>query len=132
MEGCEMTEIVDGCVNSKVEIDSEEDQIMKKILFLTADTNVQNFGVSFGNSKTERSNLGTNSTYTISEYNKVSLKFKHLQPTDEFIKEVKDAINSKDPRKFKKIAEEFGQFVSKEVILGGSAYLKETNISKRK
>ncbi|PKC01675.1 hypothetical protein RhiirA5_381540 [Rhizophagus irregularis] len=66
---------------------------------------------------------------TISEYGKASLKFR-LQPDVEFIKEVKDAIESKDPRNFKKIIEEYGQFIPTEITLGGRAYFKRSNISR--
>src|SRR5204863_8673071 len=79
----------------------------------------------------ERSNFGTNFTYTICEYSKLSLKFK-LQPVPEFIKEVKDAIESKDPRNFKKITEEYGQLISTEVTLGGRVYFKSSNISRER
>ncbi|RIA86848.1 hypothetical protein C1645_828626 [Glomus cerebriforme] len=66
---------------------------------------------------------------TISKYNKVSLKFK-LEPTMEFIEAVNDIIKSKDPRKFKEITIKFGQFISKEVILGGRAYFIARDSSK--
>ncbi|GBB92854.1 hypothetical protein RclHR1_20680002 [Rhizophagus clarus] len=131
IEECEMTEIIDGCKNSFTEIDSEADQIIRNDFILNADTDVHNFAklkVSFGNSKIERSNFGINSTCIISEYNKVSLKFK-LKPDLEFIEKVKDAIKSEDPINFKKINEEFGYFISQEVNLGGKAYFKKSNIS---
>ncbi len=131
MEDCEITEIIDGCKNSTTEIDSEADQIMKNDLLLTAGTDVlQNFvklRTSFGSSKIERTNFGTNLTCIISEYSKASLKFK-LKPDPEFIEKVKDAMKSKNPRNFKKINEEFGQLISTEAILGGKAYFKRSNI----
>ncbi|UZO20605.1 uncharacterized protein OCT59_013028 [Rhizophagus irregularis] len=132
MEDCNMTEIVDGCKHSTIEVDSEEDQIIKNDLLLTAGANIQDFAklrTSFGSSKIEKSNFETSLTCTISEYSKVSLKFR-LQPVPEFVKEVKEAIESKDPRNFKKITEEYGQFIPIEIILGGRAYFKRTNISK--
>jgi hypothetical protein len=127
MEDCKMTEIVDGCKHSTIEIDLEKDQIMKNEFLLAADTNI--LRTTFGSSKIEKSNCETNLSCTVSEYSKVSLKFR-LQPDQEFIKEVKDAIESKDPRNFKKITEEFGQFIPTEIILGGRAYFKSTNTSK--
>jgi hypothetical protein len=99
IEDCEMTEIIDGCKNSSTKIDSVADHNMRNDFILNAGTDVQNFAklkVSFGNSKIERSNFETNSTCIISEYNKVSLKFKS-KPDPEFIEKVKDAIKSKDP-----------------------------------
>ncbi|GES95403.1 hypothetical protein GLOIN_2v1786313 [Rhizophagus clarus] len=48
----------------------------------------------------------------------MSLKFK-LEPTMEFNEAVNDIIDSKDPRKFKDIINEFGQFIPKEIILDG-------------
>ncbi|RIA83526.1 hypothetical protein C1645_742990 [Glomus cerebriforme] len=134
VEDCEMTEIVDGCKNSTIEIDLEADHVMKNDLLLTAGTDhIHNFaklGVSFERSKIKRSDLGTNSIYTTIEYGKVSLKFK-LESTMEFIEAVEDVIKSKDPRNLKNITEEFGQFISTEVILGGRAYFKRSNILRK-
>ncbi|PKK60936.1 hypothetical protein RhiirC2_792566 [Rhizophagus irregularis] len=127
MEDCKMTEIVDGCKHNTIEIDLEKDKIMKNDFLLAADTNV--LKTTFGNSKIKESNCETNLTCTISEYSKVSLKFR-LQPDSEFIKEIKDAIESKDHRNFKKITEEYGQFIPTEIILGGRAYFKSSNISR--
>ncbi|CAB4405176.1 unnamed protein product [Rhizophagus irregularis] len=127
MEDCKMTEIVDGCKLNAIEIDLEKDKIMKNDFLLAADTNV--LRTTFGNSKIKKSNCETNLTCTISEYSKVSLKFR-LQPDSEFIKEIKDAIESKDPRNFKKITEEYGQFIPTEIILGGRAYFKSSSISR--
>ncbi|RGB44061.1 hypothetical protein C1646_749037 [Rhizophagus diaphanus] len=132
MEDCKMTEIVDGCKYSTIEIDSEEDQIMKNELLLAANINTKvfiNLSTSFERSKITKSNCNTNLACTISEYGKASLKFR-LQPDVEFIKEVKDAIESKDPRNFKKIIEEYGQFIPTEITLGGRAYFKRSNISR--
>ncbi|CAI2166328.1 17770_t:CDS:2 [Funneliformis geosporum] len=65
------------------------------------------------------------------ENEKATLEFgKYLEPKIEFIDAVKDALNSKDVKKFKIILEEFGQFISTEVILGGKAFIKGLNISK--
>ncbi|GBB98065.1 hypothetical protein RclHR1_03130006 [Rhizophagus clarus] len=127
MEGCKMTEIVDGCKHNTIEIDLEEDQIMKNEFLLAAETNM--LRTTYGSSKIEKSNCKTNLTCAISEYSKASLEFR-LQPDSEFIKEVKDAIESKDPRNFKKITEKFGQFIPTEIILGGRAYFKSSNISR--
>ncbi|CAB4442648.1 unnamed protein product [Rhizophagus irregularis] len=121
---CEMNEIIDGYENSTVQIDLEEDKIKKYDFLLIADIDILNFaklGVSIKNSNIKNSNVVTSLTYNIIEYKKRSLKFK-LEPTTEFIEAVKDVIESKDPRKFKDIINDFGQFIPKEVILGGRAY----------
>jgi hypothetical protein len=121
---CEMDEIVDGYENNTIQIDLEENKIIKNDFLLIADIDIPNYtklGVSIGNSNNKNSNIVTNLTYNVIEYNKVSLKFR-LEPTMELIKEVKDVIDSKDPKKFKDIVNEFGQFIPKEVILGGRAY----------
>ncbi|CAB4446886.1 unnamed protein product [Rhizophagus irregularis] len=121
---CEMDEIIDGYENSTIQIDSEEDKIIKNDFLLIADIDIPNFaklGVSIKNSNIKNSNVATNLTYNIIEYNKMSLKFK-LEPTTEFIEAVNGVIDSKDPRKFKDIINNFGQFIPKKVILGGRAY----------
>jgi hypothetical protein len=107
----DITEIADEHKYTK--IDLKEGQIIEKDTFLFADID--------SNKRT------SNSTCTVIEYSKVSLKFK-AEPVKEFIKAVKDALKSKDPRRFKKITEEFGKYVPKEeVILGARAYFVDTN-----
>lgn len=81
-----------------------------KDLLLTAD-----------NKDIEESGFVTNSAYNVIEHSRLSLKLQ-LEPTDDFIKEVKEAIDSKNPKKFKEITESFGQFIPREVILGGREY----------
>ncbi|UZO11059.1 uncharacterized protein OCT59_002633 [Rhizophagus irregularis] len=111
--GYDITEIADA--PKCTEINLKEGQFMEKDIFLFEDIDTN-----------KRTN---NSTCTVIEYSKVSLKFK-TEPNPEFIKAVKDAIESKDPRKFRKITEEFGKFVPKEeVILGARAYFVNTNSS---
>jgi hypothetical protein len=122
---CEMNQIVDGYENTNtIQIDLKEDKNIKNDLLLTADIDISNFiklGVSIENSNVKNSNIATNLTYSVIEYNKMSLKFK-LESTIEFIEAVKDVINSKDLRKFKDVINEFGQFIPKEIILGGRVY----------
>uniref|UniRef100_U9SW67 MACPF domain-containing protein n=1 Tax=Rhizophagus irregularis (strain DAOM 181602 / DAOM 197198 / MUCL 43194) TaxID=747089 RepID=U9SW67_RHIID len=121
---CEMDKIVDGYENRTIQIDLEEDKTIKNDFLLIADIDIPNFaklGVSIKNSNIKNSNVTTNLTYNIIEYNKMSLKFK-LEPTTGFIEAVKGVIASKDPRKFKDIINDFGRFISKKVILGGRAY----------
>ncbi|PKC00035.1 hypothetical protein RhiirA5_459858, partial [Rhizophagus irregularis] len=88
--GYDITEIADA--PKCTEINLKEGQFMEKDIFLFEDIDTN-----------KRTN---NSTCTVIEYSKVSLKFK-TEPNPEFIKAVKDAIESKDPRKFRKITEEF-------------------------
>ncbi|UZO11237.1 uncharacterized protein OCT59_002808 [Rhizophagus irregularis] len=124
MVDCEMNEIVDGYENNTIQIDLEEDKIIKNDFLLIADIDIPNFaklGVSIENSNIKNSNIITSSTYNIIEYKKMSLKLK-LEPTKEFIEAVKGVIDSKDPRKFKDLINDFGQFIPKKVILGGRAY----------
>ncbi|PKC68322.1 hypothetical protein RhiirA1_457353 [Rhizophagus irregularis] len=121
---CEMNEIIDGYENSIIQIDLGEGKIVKNDFLLIADIDIPNFaklGVSFENSNIKNSNVITSLTYNIIEYEKMSLKFK-LGPTKEFIEVVKGVIDSKDPRKFKNVINSFGQFIPKEIILGGRAY----------
>ncbi|GBB98425.1 hypothetical protein RclHR1_03220018 [Rhizophagus clarus] len=119
---CEMNEIVDGYENiSTIKINSEEAKTIKNDFLLTADIDMSNFakfGMSIGNSNVINSNIVNNLDYSVIEYNKMSLKFK-LEPTMEFNEAVNDIIDSKDPRKFKDIINEFGQFIPKEIILDG-------------
>ncbi|CAB4390546.1 unnamed protein product [Rhizophagus irregularis] len=120
-----MNEIVDGYENRTIKIDSEENKIIENDLLLIADIDIPNFeklGVLFKKSNIKNSNVTINTTYNIIEHKKMSLKFK-LKPTIEFIEAVRNVINSNDPRKFKDVISEFGQFISKEIILGGRAYV---------
>ncbi|CAB4442707.1 unnamed protein product [Rhizophagus irregularis] len=56
------------------------------------------------------------------EYGRSVTLEKVNKPTKEFIEAVKDVMDSEEPRKFKDIINDFGQFIPKEVILGGRAY----------
>src|SRR2546421_11435217 len=95
------------------EIESNDGTIVKTNSFLTVKTNIQELaklGVLIENIKI--SNAATiNSTYNIIECSRVSLKFKEFKPTEEFINKVKAIIKSNDPRKFKGVTKEFGQFI---------------------
>ncbi|CAG8597525.1 4263_t:CDS:2 [Funneliformis mosseae] len=130
MKDCEMTTIgAVGCVEGKIEFNSVEDRVMKTNLFFSCDIYLQNF-VKFGilgeKSKDEKAKFEEKISYNFTEFGKVSLEFgNYLEPTSEFIKEVENAINLKDPKKFKKITEKFGQYIPTKVILGGRAYYRE-------
>jgi hypothetical protein len=123
----------DGYREDQIEIYSEEEQITQKDLYLIADVDVPNFtklGISIENSKTKTSNVANNSNCNFIEYKKAILKLDTLKPTKEFEKAVKEAIKSKDPRKLKEVTNEFGQFIPKEVILGGKVCFKESYTSR--
>ncbi|PKY59001.1 hypothetical protein RhiirA4_514098 [Rhizophagus irregularis] len=113
--GCEMNEVVDGYT---IQIGLEEDKIIKNDFLLIADIDIPNFakfGVSVGNSNIKNSNVVTNLTYRVIEYNKMSLKFK-LEPTTEFIEAVKDVIDSKNPRNLYSTENNYGPIFLKQKI----------------
>ncbi|UZO27495.1 uncharacterized protein OCT59_019688 [Rhizophagus irregularis] len=98
------------------------------------------FGLSYGKSKNVTSGV---EKITICHYihvDKISLKFKSdeklcFEPTEEFKDEIDNAIRIDKHKdrldKFKEITENFGQFISNEVLLGGRAYfLGEENLGK--
>ncbi|RIA83530.1 hypothetical protein C1645_833694 [Glomus cerebriforme] len=78
---CEMNEIIDRYEHRTIQIDSEDDKIMKNYLYLIADIDVPNFAGVLG----------------------ILIR----KPTTEIIEAVKCIIKSKDPRKFKEITNEF-------------------------
>ncbi|CAB4378645.1 unnamed protein product [Rhizophagus irregularis] len=138
MIDCEMAEIgAEGCRKERIEFNSNEDRIMKTELSFSGNIDVQDFvkfgvSISVSTSKSSRSKAETSSVCNFTEFGKVSLKLsEYLKPTPEFINVVEEAIKSNDPRGgFKRITEEFGQFIPTEVILGGRAYFKGVKISK--
>src|SRR5436190_4569129 len=149
MKNCELTEIgAGGCQKGFVEFKSKEnliDLMMKTNLFFSANNNVQKFA-KLGISKNENFNFETINSYHFTKYGRISLEFsEYLEPTQEFIEVVRDAIKSKDlnapedlassneidskkqldtknVEKLNQIIEEFGQSVPTEVILGGRAH----------
>ncbi|CAB5388604.1 unnamed protein product [Rhizophagus irregularis] len=131
IEDCELFKIgAEGCRKGIVESKSNNDRIMKKNLIFSTDLNLESLGklgISIGNMENKEVNSENIYSYHFTEYGKVSLKFgDHLKPTQEFIKEVKKAINSVDPaKKFKQITEQYGQFIPTTVILGGRVHYDE-------
>ncbi|CAI2201253.1 9744_t:CDS:1, partial [Funneliformis geosporum] len=131
MKNCELKDIrSEGFEKGKFEIKSETDEIMKKNLFFSASVNVKDFvelGISSEKSKDEQTKFQSNYSYHYTKFGKASLEFnKHLEPTPEFIKAVKEATSSNDSKEcFKRIITDYGQFVPSKVILGGRAYFKE-------
>jgi hypothetical protein len=135
MKDCDVKKLdVSGYRSGSIEYNSSEDRMIKTNLFLTADADVQDFvklGISFEKSKNKNVKGEVNSTCEFIEHNKISLEFsEYLEPTEEFKKEVEEAIKSKNPKRFKKITEKFGQFIPTKVILGGRAFVEGSKNSK--
>ncbi|CAB5376190.1 unnamed protein product [Rhizophagus irregularis] len=127
---CELTKIgVEGYKKGQLIIGDKYDQMKKKNLFFSSDDNVNNF-VDMGLSveSIDRYHYDEiNSVYEYTEVGKAFIKFReYIEPTEEFIKEIKDGIKSDNPeKKFRKIMEEYGQFIPTEIILGGRVYFKD-------
>jgi hypothetical protein len=134
MKNCELIEIgAEGYKKREIEFKSTEDWVMKNNLFFYIDNNVENFfksGISIESLKNNKFN-SVSGSYYFTDCAKVSLKYtKYLEPTQEFIKEVKNAIESENPvEKFKQITKKYGQFIPEEVILGGRTLYGENIIS---
>ncbi|PKY51493.1 hypothetical protein RhiirA4_468570 [Rhizophagus irregularis] len=144
MKNCELINSSMGYIKDSVEFKSIEEWIkIINLFFHTDDISVNNFvklGMSIGSLKKLKLNFESGSYYFI-ECAKMSLEFtKYLEPTQEFIKVVRDAIGSENPsEEFKQITKEYGQFIPGKVILGGrvlfdknitSGYLTEnSNVS---
>jgi hypothetical protein len=136
MKNCELTYIGGkGYKKDQLEFESKEDWIKKTNLFINVDDNTINnfvkYGLSVGISQNENFNEEVKSVYKYTELEKVLLNFReHLEPTEDFVKAVKDAISSESPREeFKEIIEEYGQFIPTKVILGGRVYFKDVKKS---
>ncbi|GBC01723.1 hypothetical protein RclHR1_04300005 [Rhizophagus clarus] len=134
MKDCELTEIkAKGYKKDKLEFESKEDWMRKTNLFFSNDVNIQNFaelGLSIGNSQDEKFNDEIKSVYEYIELGKMKLKF-HLEPSEEFIKEINSAIECDDLEEYRKITEEYGQFIPTEVILGGRVYFNNIKMSSK-
>ncbi|GBB93564.1 hypothetical protein RclHR1_21990002 [Rhizophagus clarus] len=138
MKDCELTEIkTKGYKKDKLEFKSKEDCMKKTNLFFSNDVNIQNFvelGLSIRRSSSVDFNDEIQSVYKYTEVGKVTLKFQeHLELTDEFVnKYIKNAIKSGNPEEeFRKIIEEYGQFIPTEVILGERVYFKDVKMSSK-
>jgi hypothetical protein len=136
MKNCELIYIGDkGYKKDKFGFESKEDWMKKTNLFINDDdinVDIMDFvKVGFSYSQNENFTEEIKSVYKYIEFGKVVLKFhEHLEPTEEFIKAVDNAIKSDNPREeFKKIIEEYGQFIPTEVILGGRVYFKDVKKS---
>src|SRR5581483_2237743 len=131
MKNCELKELgSEVCKKEFVEVGSDKDWMMRTNLFFSSEISMQNFvklGMSSETSKSEKLESENKTSYHLTRYGKASLKFdKYLEPTKEFKKAVEDAIKSKNPSEsFKRITDEYGQFISTEVILGGRVHFDE-------
>ncbi|PKY38387.1 hypothetical protein RhiirA4_414146 [Rhizophagus irregularis] len=108
----------------------------KKItMFLNAEAELMNFGslgLSFTNTRNKCKEIEKNFSFSYAKISKLHLKFEGLEPTGEFIDEVKEAVELKDREKLRKINKKYGQFAPTEVTLGGIVYYvneKKSNIS---
>ncbi|PKY14694.1 hypothetical protein RhiirB3_519824 [Rhizophagus irregularis] len=135
MNECELNGI-NNYKKSRIEFESKEDWMKKTNLFFDVDEiNVTNFaklGLSVENLRNKSFNKEVMSAYQYIEISKASLKFskENLKLTDEFEKDVNEAIKSENPReRFKKITKEYGQFISTEIILGGRVYFNDVKKS---
>ncbi|PKY38392.1 hypothetical protein RhiirA4_451380 [Rhizophagus irregularis] len=116
---------IDTKKDSTIEFSSYEDWIMKKNLFFNSDMNVKYFTrLSAKKSMNENYKVTSSHKYRVCE--KVSLKICNLKATKNFMKELNDAINSKDLKNFEKITEKFGQFIPIEVIFGKRFQIENT------
>ncbi|RIA88944.1 hypothetical protein C1645_739028 [Glomus cerebriforme] len=93
--------------------------------FLNAGAEMMNFGsvginFSITQNKSQQVEKAFSCKYT--KVPKMVLKFDKMEPTKEFVKDVREAIKSNDREKFKEIYKKFGQFVPTKVILGGIVY----------
>ncbi|CAB4495774.1 hypothetical protein RhiirA5_374551 [Rhizophagus irregularis] len=108
----------------------------KKItMFLNAEAELMNFGslgLSSTNTRNKCKEIEKNFSFSYAKISKLHLKFEGLEPTEEFIDEVKEAVESKDREKLRKINKKYGQFAPTEVTLGGIVYYvneRNSNIS---
>ncbi|GBB84212.1 hypothetical protein RclHR1_10830003 [Rhizophagus clarus] len=131
---CEIKEI-DNYNRGRLEFKSEEDWMKKTNLFLNVNgNNITSFvklGLSIESVLNKSFNKEITSAYQFIEVSKVSLKFNkaNLKLTDEFKNAIIGAIQSKDPEKFKKITEDYGQLIPTEIILGGRVYFNDVKRS---
>ncbi|GBC00842.1 hypothetical protein RclHR1_39900002 [Rhizophagus clarus] len=115
MNECDFNEI-NKYKRGQLEFESKEDWMKKINLFVdVSGINITNFA-----------------SYQYMEIGKVSLKFNkvNLKITEEFEKDMNDAINTEDSReRFKKITEDYGYFIPTEVILRGKVYFNDVKKS---
>ncbi|GES80293.1 hypothetical protein GLOIN_2v1484896 [Rhizophagus clarus] len=113
MNECDFNEI-NKYKRGQLEFESKEDWMKKINLFVdVSGINITNFA-----------RLGLLVEVSL-KFNKVNLKI-----TEEFEKDMNDAINTEDSReRFKKITEDYGYFIPTEVILRGKVYFNDVKKS---
>ncbi|CAB4426277.1 unnamed protein product [Rhizophagus irregularis] len=120
-----------GIKKGQLKFESKEDWMKKTNLFFKDYSNINDF-INLGLSV--ESSLNTNfdrETYQYIEISKLKLTFSknNLTLTDDFKNVIIEAIKSKDPKNFREIIMEYGQFIPTNVILGGRVYFKGTIMS---
>ncbi|CAB4426346.1 unnamed protein product [Rhizophagus irregularis] len=130
MKDCELTKIgVEGYKNGQLEFRDKYDWMMKTNLFFSSVKDFVDMGLSVESKSKKNENFDDEikSVYEYTEVGKAFIKFReYIEPTEEFIKEIKDGIKSDNPEKeFRKIMEEYGQFIPTEIIFGGRVYFKD-------
>ncbi|RIA83677.1 hypothetical protein C1645_880355 [Glomus cerebriforme] len=122
----ESTDPEETSCDDEIRINSKKSWENKIDSFLNAGAEMINFGsarinFSIMQSKNQRVEKSYSCKYT--KVPKKVLKFEKIEPTEEFVNYVKDAIKSNNREKFKEIYGKFGQFVPKKVTLGGMIYV---------
>ncbi|RGB22035.1 hypothetical protein C1646_783423 [Rhizophagus diaphanus] len=120
-----------GIKKGQLKFESKEDWMKKTNLFFKDDSNINNF---INSELSVESSLNTNfdkETYQYTEISKLKLSFskENLTLTDDFKNVIIEAIKSKNPKNFREIIMEYGQFIPINVILGGRVYFKGTIMS---
>ncbi|GBC32494.2 hypothetical protein GLOIN_2v1472953 [Rhizophagus irregularis DAOM 181602=DAOM 197198] len=136
IKDCEMIETgTKQCIKKEISYNSSEDKMLKTSLFASGDANINKFvnlklGISFEKSKSLNLNLKENVSHICADYGKMNLKLdEYLEPTPEFVDEIRRAITSKDPQKLVRITEVYGQFIPTSIILGGRVYYENVEVS---
>ncbi|RGB24786.1 hypothetical protein C1646_772599 [Rhizophagus diaphanus] len=135
IKDCEMIKIgTKECIKKEIGYNTTEEKMLKTSLFASGDANINKFvdlklGFSFEKSKSLNLNLDENTSHVCADYGKMYLKLdEYLEPTSEFVEEIKCAIASKDPQKLVRITEVYGQFIPTRIILGGRVYYENIEV----
>ncbi|CAB4422433.1 unnamed protein product [Rhizophagus irregularis] len=110
-------------INKDIFFNSKKGWIKYIKMFFNAEAEMMNFGsLGLRFSSEQNTNNQTENKILFTKVSKLSLRINKLRPTQEFIEEVKHALNSNDRGRFDKIYKYFGQFIPTEVTLGGILY----------
>jgi hypothetical protein len=120
----------------RFECKSKVDWLKERNLFFSTNINIQGFmelGTSLEDDTFQNENIDDSIIYQYIELGKASLKFykENLKLTQGFKNEVISAIESTDPKEFKKIIERYGRFIPTEVILGKRVYFENFKMSSK-